>query len=197
MVIAYSCVTGFLLNCWIYSGYLPLSNLYESSMFLSWSFSLIHIILEVQSQIFENKCLFYCLLRHLVQANAKWRLGLQKGGFIPAASDTATTSASKEFSCCSTSGMCLRYNLTLPLFPSSLGFFLLSCSPHYSDSGGGTHMVVAIVCLLAMDIANDFQEWMLSCAFEQPITSQFLKCYQCLPKSRVLIQANELNNHFH
>jgi hypothetical protein len=35
----------------------------------------------------ENKCLFYCLLRHLVQANAKWRLGLQKGGFIPVASD--------------------------------------------------------------------------------------------------------------
>jgi hypothetical protein len=58
-------------------------------------------------------------------------------------------------------------------------------------------MVVAIVCLLAMDIANDFQEWMFSCAFEQPITSQFLKCYQCLLKSRVLIQANELNNHLH
>jgi hypothetical protein len=58
-------------------------------------------------------------------------------------------------------------------------------------------MVVAIVCLLAMDIANDFQEWMLSCAFDQPIPSQFLKCYQCLLKSRVLIQANELNNHFH
>ncbi|CAK9235050.1 unnamed protein product [Sphagnum troendelagicum] len=158
MVIAYSCVTGFLLIHWIYSGHLSLSILYESSMFLSWSFSLIHIILEVRSPIFlvriascaahelrltccwlctetadffyyvksiaflyfdcygfaENKCLFYCLLRHLVQANAKWRLGLQKGGFIPAASDTATTSASKEFSCCAATGMCLRYNLTLP-----------------------------------------------------------------------------------
>nr|AND47956.1 protein involved in cytochrome c biogenesis [Sphagnum aongstroemii] len=52
MVIAYSCVTGFLLNRWIYSGHLPLSNLYESSMFLSWSFSLIHIILEVRSPNF-------------------------------------------------------------------------------------------------------------------------------------------------
>ncbi|KAH8955198.1 hypothetical protein BDL97_08G122200 [Sphagnum fallax] len=113
MVIAYSCVTGFLLIHWIYFGHLSLSNLYESSMFLSWSFSLIHIILELRSPIFwlENKCLFYCLLRHLVQANAKWRLGLQKGGFIPAASDTAMTSASKEFSCCSATGMCLRVNV--------------------------------------------------------------------------------------
>ncbi|CAM6073611.1 unnamed protein product [Sphagnum tenellum] len=107
---------------------------------------------------FKNKCLFYCLLRHLVQANAKWRSGLQKGGFIPAASDMATTSASKEFSCCSASGMCLRYNLTLPLFLSSLRFFLFSWSPHYSDNGGGIGMVVAIVCLLAMDIATDFHE---------------------------------------
>ncbi|CAK9277936.1 unnamed protein product [Sphagnum jensenii] len=112
----------FLLNRCIYSGHLPLSNVYESSMFLSWSFSLIHIISEVRSPNFwlENKCLFYCLLGHLVQANAKWGLGLQKGGFIPAVSDMATTSASKEFSCCSASGMCLRYNLTLPLFLSSL-----------------------------------------------------------------------------
>jgi ABC-type transport system involved in cytochrome c biogenesis permease subunit len=52
MVIAYSCVTWFLLNRWIYFGHLPLSNLYESSMFLSWSFSLIHIILEVWSPNF-------------------------------------------------------------------------------------------------------------------------------------------------
>jgi len=52
MVIAYSCVMGFLLIHWIYTGHLSLSNLYESSMFLSWSFSLIHIILEVRSPIF-------------------------------------------------------------------------------------------------------------------------------------------------
>ena len=50
MIIAYICITGFLLNRWLYSGHLPLSNLYESSMFLSWSLSLIHIILEVQNQ---------------------------------------------------------------------------------------------------------------------------------------------------
>jgi ABC-type transport system involved in cytochrome c biogenesis permease subunit len=47
MVIAYNCVTGLLLNRCIYSGHLPLSNLYESSMFLLWGFSQIHIILEV------------------------------------------------------------------------------------------------------------------------------------------------------
>nr|YP_009241802.1 cytochrome c heme attachment protein [Tofieldia thibetica]AMQ13377.1 cytochrome c heme attachment protein [Tofieldia thibetica] len=37
-------ITGLLVIRWIYSGHLPLSNLYESLMFLSWSFSIIHII---------------------------------------------------------------------------------------------------------------------------------------------------------
>nr|BDD17434.1 putative cytochrome-c synthesis associated protein [Takakia lepidozioides] len=50
MIIAYICITGFLLNRWLYSGHLPLSNPYESSMFLSWSLSLIHTILEVQNK---------------------------------------------------------------------------------------------------------------------------------------------------
>ncbi|CAN4095334.1 unnamed protein product [Withania somnifera] len=37
-------ITGLLVTRWISSGHFPLSDLYESLIFLSWSFSLIHII---------------------------------------------------------------------------------------------------------------------------------------------------------
>nr|YP_009495294.1 cytochrome c heme attachment protein [Gentiana stipitata]AWO67126.1 cytochrome c heme attachment protein [Gentiana stipitata] len=45
LLISFFCITGFLVTRWIYSGHFPLSDLYESLIFLSWSFSLIHIIL--------------------------------------------------------------------------------------------------------------------------------------------------------
>nr|YP_009486260.1 cytochrome c biogenesis protein [Coptis quinquesecta]AWB12403.1 cytochrome c biogenesis protein [Coptis quinquesecta]QPJ79333.1 cytochrome c heme attachment protein [Coptis quinquesecta] len=44
MVATFLCITGLLVIRWIYSGHLPLSNLYESLMFLSWSFSIIHMV---------------------------------------------------------------------------------------------------------------------------------------------------------
>nr|YP_010975268.1 cytochrome c heme attachment protein [Plantago major]UCS09026.1 cytochrome c heme attachment protein [Plantago asiatica]WNX90920.1 cytochrome c heme attachment protein [Plantago major] len=44
MIITFFCITGLLVTRWIYSGHFPLSNLYESLTFLSWSFSLIHIV---------------------------------------------------------------------------------------------------------------------------------------------------------
>nr|WHN57359.1 cytochrome c heme attachment protein [Actaea purpurea] len=44
MVATFLCITGLLVLRWIYSGHLPLSDLYESLMFLSWSFSIIHMI---------------------------------------------------------------------------------------------------------------------------------------------------------
>nr|YP_010937377.1 cytochrome c biogenesis protein [Syringa fauriei]WKW95386.1 cytochrome c biogenesis protein [Syringa fauriei] len=44
MIMTFSCITGLLVTRWIYSGHFPLSNLYESLIFLSWSFSLIHIV---------------------------------------------------------------------------------------------------------------------------------------------------------
>nr|YP_009305599.1 cytochrome c biogenesis protein [Veronica persica]YP_010268607.1 cytochrome c heme attachment protein [Veronica polita]YP_010544840.1 cytochrome c heme attachment protein [Veronica agrestis]ANA57673.1 cytochrome c biogenesis protein [Veronica persica]UIG87861.1 cytochrome c heme attachment protein [Veronica polita]UYG22795.1 cytochrome c heme attachment protein [Veronica agrestis]WFF51578.1 cytochrome c heme attachment protein [Veronica polita] len=44
MIITFFCITGLLVTRWIYSGHFPLSDLYESLIFLSWSFSLIHII---------------------------------------------------------------------------------------------------------------------------------------------------------
>lgn len=39
-------ITGLLVIRWIYSGHFPLSNLYESLIFLSWSFLIIHMILS-------------------------------------------------------------------------------------------------------------------------------------------------------
>nr|QFV18277.1 cytochrome c biogenesis protein [Halerpestes sarmentosa] len=44
MVASFLCITGLLVIRWIFSGHLPLSDLYESLMFLSWSFSIIHMI---------------------------------------------------------------------------------------------------------------------------------------------------------
>nr|YP_010872539.1 cytochrome c heme attachment protein [Lindenbergia indica]URQ19029.1 cytochrome c heme attachment protein [Lindenbergia indica] len=44
MIITFFCITGLLITRWLYSGHFPLSDLYESLIFLSWSFSLIHIV---------------------------------------------------------------------------------------------------------------------------------------------------------
>nr|UDP58464.1 cytochrome cheme attachment protein [Kielmeyera appariciana]UDP58550.1 cytochrome cheme attachment protein [Kielmeyera coriacea] len=44
MITTFFCITGLLVTRWIYSGHLPLSNLYESLIFLSWSFSIIHMV---------------------------------------------------------------------------------------------------------------------------------------------------------
>nr|YP_010572515.1 cytochrome c heme attachment protein [Clerodendrum chinense]UZH34312.1 cytochrome c heme attachment protein [Clerodendrum chinense] len=44
MIITFFCITGLLISRWIYSGHFPLSNLYESLIFLSWSFSFIYIV---------------------------------------------------------------------------------------------------------------------------------------------------------
>nr|QZF76604.1 cytochrome c heme attachment protein [Thunbergia erecta] len=44
MIVTFCCITGLLMTRWVYSGHFPLSNLYESLIFLSWGFSLIHIV---------------------------------------------------------------------------------------------------------------------------------------------------------
>nr|YP_010620679.1 cytochrome c heme attachment protein [Phyllanthus pulcher]YP_010620761.1 cytochrome c heme attachment protein [Nymphanthus franchetianus]WAX37988.1 cytochrome c heme attachment protein [Phyllanthus pulcher]WAX38070.1 cytochrome c heme attachment protein [Nymphanthus franchetianus] len=44
MLITFFCITGLLVTRWVYSGHFPLSDLYESLIFLSWSFSIIHMI---------------------------------------------------------------------------------------------------------------------------------------------------------
>nr|YP_010897112.1 cytochrome c biogenesis protein [Isatis gymnocarpa]WJZ21190.1 cytochrome c biogenesis protein [Isatis gymnocarpa]WJZ21277.1 cytochrome c biogenesis protein [Isatis gymnocarpa] len=44
IVITFFGITGLLFTRWIYSGHFPLSNLYESLIFLSWAFSIIHMV---------------------------------------------------------------------------------------------------------------------------------------------------------
>nr|UFK29659.1 cytochrome c heme attachment protein [Bassia littorea]WRK68508.1 cytochrome c heme attachment protein [Bassia scoparia] len=44
MVVTFVCITGLLITRWIYWNHFPLSDLYESLIFLSWSFYLIHMI---------------------------------------------------------------------------------------------------------------------------------------------------------
>nr|UFZ13693.1 cytochrome c heme attachment protein [Fagopyrum leptopodum] len=44
MILTFSCITGLLGIRWIFSGHFPLSDLYESLIFLSWSFYILHMI---------------------------------------------------------------------------------------------------------------------------------------------------------
>nr|YP_010732950.1 cytochrome c heme attachment protein [Neillia gracilis]ARD02655.1 cytochrome c heme attachment protein [Neillia gracilis]WEG91604.1 cytochrome c heme attachment protein [Neillia gracilis] len=44
MIATFFCITGLLVTRWMYFGHLPLSDLYESLIFLSWSFYIIHMI---------------------------------------------------------------------------------------------------------------------------------------------------------
>nr|YP_009379781.1 cytochrome c biogenesis protein [Callitris rhomboidea]BAX56308.1 cytochrome c biogenesis protein [Callitris rhomboidea] len=51
MIVICICITGILVTRSLYSGHLPLSNLYESFMFLSWISSVIHIVIyELRGQ---------------------------------------------------------------------------------------------------------------------------------------------------
>nr|YP_009447500.1 cytochrome c biogenesis protein [Cucurbita maxima]ALO22302.1 CcsA [Cucurbita maxima subsp. andreana]ATY69929.1 cytochrome c biogenesis protein [Cucurbita maxima]UER99949.1 cytochrome c heme attachment protein [Cucurbita maxima] len=43
MIATFFCITGLLVTRWIYLRHLPLSDLYESLLFLSWGFSIIHL----------------------------------------------------------------------------------------------------------------------------------------------------------
>nr|YP_010828497.1 cytochrome c heme attachment protein [Aleurites moluccanus]QVL29686.1 cytochrome c heme attachment protein [Aleurites moluccanus]WFF45984.1 cytochrome c heme attachment protein [Aleurites moluccanus] len=44
MIITFFCITGLLVTRWIFRGHLPLSDLYESLIFLSWAFSIIQMV---------------------------------------------------------------------------------------------------------------------------------------------------------
>nr|YP_009580356.1 cytochrome c heme attachment protein [Juniperus tibetica]QBK47111.1 cytochrome c heme attachment protein [Juniperus tibetica] len=50
MIVTCICITGVLVSRSLYSGHLPLSNLYESFMFLSWTSSMIHIVIQLRGQ---------------------------------------------------------------------------------------------------------------------------------------------------
>nr|YP_010184412.1 cytochrome c biogenesis protein [Medeola virginiana]ANO45271.1 cytochrome c heme attachment protein [Medeola virginiana]QVG63258.1 cytochrome c biogenesis protein [Medeola virginiana] len=49
MIATFLSITGLLVIRWIYSGHFPLSNLYESLIFLSWSFSIIYMIPKIRN----------------------------------------------------------------------------------------------------------------------------------------------------
>nr|YP_010919910.1 cytochrome c biogenesis protein [Neobyrnesia suberosa]WAJ52359.1 cytochrome c biogenesis protein [Neobyrnesia suberosa] len=49
MIATAFCLTGLLITRWVYSRHFPLSDLYESLIFLSWNFSIIHRILDFQN----------------------------------------------------------------------------------------------------------------------------------------------------
>nr|QQL92299.1 cytochrome c heme attachment protein [Eustoma grandiflorum] len=72
LLVSFFCITGLLVTRWIYSGHFPLSNLYESLIFLSWSFSLIHIVLK------KNKN----LLSILTGSSAVFTQGFSTSGFL-------------------------------------------------------------------------------------------------------------------
>ena len=44
MIITFFCITGLLVTRWFFSGHLPFSDLYESLIFLSWSFSIFYTL---------------------------------------------------------------------------------------------------------------------------------------------------------
>nr|YP_010560740.1 cytochrome c biogenesis protein [Cryptocarya metcalfiana]YP_011028476.1 cytochrome c heme attachment protein [Cryptocarya cercophylla]ATL22836.1 Ycf5 protein [Cryptocarya hainanensis]QWL19984.1 cytochrome c heme attachment protein [Cryptocarya yunnanensis]QWL20067.1 cytochrome c heme attachment protein [Cryptocarya brachythyrsa]QWL21595.1 cytochrome c heme attachment protein [Cryptocarya depauperata]QWL18848.1 cytochrome c heme attachment protein [Cryptocarya hainanensis] len=50
MMATFFCITGLLVTRWIYSRHFPLSDLYESLMFLSWSFAIIHMVPKIGNQ---------------------------------------------------------------------------------------------------------------------------------------------------
>nr|YP_009829080.1 cytochrome c biogenesis protein [Pistia stratiotes]QJC59572.1 cytochrome c biogenesis protein [Pistia stratiotes] len=54
MIATFLSITGLLVIRWIYSGHFPLSNLYESLMFLSWSFAIIHMIPKIWNHKNKN-----------------------------------------------------------------------------------------------------------------------------------------------
>nr|YP_009771213.1 cytochrome c biogenesis protein [Orbexilum onobrychis]QIT01915.1 cytochrome c biogenesis protein [Orbexilum onobrychis] len=44
MIIPFFCITGLLVTRWVFSGHLPFSDLYESLIFLSWTFSIFYMV---------------------------------------------------------------------------------------------------------------------------------------------------------
>lgn len=49
MIVTFFSITGFLVSRWASSGHFPLSNLYESLIFLSWALYILHTIPKIQN----------------------------------------------------------------------------------------------------------------------------------------------------
>nr|YP_009557909.1 cytochrome c biogenesis protein [Zelkova serrata]YP_009560342.1 cytochrome c heme attachment protein [Zelkova schneideriana]AUJ19177.1 cytochrome c biogenesis protein [Zelkova serrata]QAA79266.1 cytochrome c heme attachment protein [Zelkova schneideriana]QWK51124.1 cytochrome c heme attachment protein [Zelkova schneideriana]UQJ74343.1 cytochrome c heme attachment protein [Zelkova serrata] len=76
MITIFFCITGLLVTRWIYFRHLPLSNLYESLIFLSWSFSIIHMVPYLQ----KNKNYFN--LKAITAPSAIFTQGFATSGLL-------------------------------------------------------------------------------------------------------------------
>nr|YP_009731803.1 cytochrome c biogenesis protein [Siphonostegia chinensis]QHR84997.1 cytochrome c biogenesis protein [Siphonostegia chinensis] len=74
MIMTFFCITGLLITRWIYSGHFPLSDLYESLIFLSWSFSIIYIVPHFKKK--KN------LLSTIIGPSAIFTQGFATSGFL-------------------------------------------------------------------------------------------------------------------
>jgi len=74
MLLTFSCITGLLGIRWIFSGHFPLSDLYESLMFLSWSFYIIHMI-----PYFKNR---QKIVNAITASGAIFTQGFATSGFL-------------------------------------------------------------------------------------------------------------------
>nr|QWE50269.1 cytochrome c biogenesis protein [Biophytum sensitivum] len=74
ILILFFSITGLLVSRWTYSGHFPLSDLYESLIFLSWSFSIIYMVLY-----FKNNNKFFSAL---IAPSAIFTQGFATSGFV-------------------------------------------------------------------------------------------------------------------
>nr|YP_010630406.1 cytochrome c biogenesis protein [Hillebrandia sandwicensis]WBN97420.1 cytochrome c biogenesis protein [Hillebrandia sandwicensis] len=76
MIATFFCITGLLVTRWIYLKHLPLSDLYESLLFLSWSFSIIHMV------TFLKKNKNYLSLSAITMPSTIFTQGFATSGFL-------------------------------------------------------------------------------------------------------------------
>nr|YP_009943175.1 cytochrome c biogenesis/heme attachment protein [Vitex rotundifolia]YP_010349730.1 cytochrome c heme attachment protein [Vitex trifolia]UQV81412.1 cytochrome c heme attachment protein [Vitex negundo]WIL99525.1 cytochrome c biogenesis/heme attachment protein [Vitex negundo var. cannabifolia]QOD40949.1 cytochrome c biogenesis/heme attachment protein [Vitex rotundifolia]UNW57101.1 cytochrome c heme attachment protein [Vitex trifolia]WIL95457.1 cytochrome c heme attachment protein [Vitex rotun len=78
MIMTFFCITGLLITRWIYSGHFPLSDLYESLIFLSWSFSFIYIVIYIVPHFKKNQN----LLSTIIGPSAIFSQGFATSGLL-------------------------------------------------------------------------------------------------------------------
>nr|QXI86366.1 cytochrome c heme attachment protein [Gentiana producta] len=130
------CITGLLVTRWIFSGRFPLSDLYESLIFLSWGFFLIHIIVYLKK---KNN-----LLSIITSSSAVFTQGFAMSGFLTQIhqSSTLVPALQSEWLTMHVTMMILGYafllcgsllsaTLLVITFRKSIKIFYLFCQNHF------------------------------------------------------------------
>nr|QXI89185.1 cytochrome c heme attachment protein [Gentiana aristata] len=130
------CITGLLVTRWIFSGRFPLSDLYESLIFLSWGFSLIHIIVYFKK---KNK-----FLSIITSSSAVFTQGFSMSGLLTQIhqSSTLVPALQSEWLTMHVTMMILGYafllcgsllsaTLLVITFRKSIKFLCLFCQSHF------------------------------------------------------------------